>query len=400
MPVCISEMVQQTYSLRPKARIIRMTTAAVTMNIVLKGQLSYLSREFDITGITSYDPKHFEEIRSREKISLMAVEMERTISPLKDLKSLWQLFSIFRKDKPHIVHTHTPKAGLLGMLAAYLAGVEIKIHTVGGIPWMEVKGAKRGLLKAMEKLTYACADRIYPNSKGLMQFIINEKICPLSKLKVLGNGGSNGINTSHFTRNENDRQRLRAQYNIGDDEMLLGFVGRIAREKGITEWLEAFDLLRQKYKVKILLVGLFEKTYGGLSEETEDRILNDPYIVYPGRADDVRPFYAMMDIFVFPSYREGFPNAVLEACAMELPVIATDINGCNEIIEDKVSGLLIPPKSSSAIENAVSLLIDRPEMRKALAMSARAAVVEKFSNEIVWNAVREEYQILLEEIQK
>ncbi|MBK9150481.1 MAG: glycosyltransferase family 4 protein [Saprospiraceae bacterium] len=393
-------MVQQTYSLRPKARIIRMTTAAVTMNIVLKGQLSYLSREFDITGITSYDPKHFEEIRSREKISLMAVEMERTISPLKDLKSLWQLFSIFRKDKPHIVHTHTPKAGLLGMLAAYLAGVEIKIHTVGGIPWMEVKGAKRGLLKAMEKLTYACADRIYPNSKGLMQFIINEKICPLSKLKVLGNGGSNGINTSHFTRNENDRQRLRAQYNIGDDEMLLGFVGRIAREKGITEWLEAFDLLRQKYKVKILLVGLFEKTYGGLSEETEDRILNDPYIVYPGRADDVRPFYAMMDIFVFPSYREGFPNAVLEACAMELPVIATDINGCNEIIEDKVSGLLIPPKSSSAIENAVSLLIDRPEMRKALAMSARAAVVEKFSNEIVWNAVREEYQILLEEIQK
>jgi glycosyltransferase involved in cell wall biosynthesis len=379
---------------------MRLTTAAVTMNIVLKGQLSYLSREFDITGITTYDPKHFEEIRSREKISLMAVEMERTISPLKDLKSLWQLFIIFRKDKPHIVHTHTPKAGLLGMLAAFFAGVDIKIHTVGGIPWMEVKGAKRSLLKAMEKLTYACADRIYPNSKGLMQFIISEKICPSSKLKVLGNGGSNGINTSHFTRNEKDRQRLRAQYNIGDDEILLGFVGRIAREKGITEWLEAFDLLRQKYKVKILLVGLFEKTYGGLSEDMEDRIVNDPCIVYPGRSDDVRPFYAMMDIFVFPSYREGFPNAVLEACAMELPVIATDINGCNEIIEDQVSGLLIAPKSSSAIENAVSLLIDRPELRKALAMSARAAVVEKFSNEIVWNAVREEYQILLEEIQK
>jgi glycosyltransferase involved in cell wall biosynthesis len=393
-------MAQQTYSLRPKARIMRLTTAAVTMNIVLKGQLSYLSREFDITGITTYDPKHFEEIRSREKISLMAVEMERTISPLKDLKSLWQLFIIFRKDKPHIVHTHTPKAGLLGMLAAFFAGVDIKIHTVGGIPWMEVKGAKRSLLKAMEKLTYACADRIYPNSKGLMQFIISEKICPSSKLKVLGNGGSNGINTSHFTRNEKDRQRLRAQYNIGDDEILLGFVGRIAREKGITEWLEAFDLLRQKYKVKILLVGLFEKTYGGLSEDMEDRIVNDPCIVYPGRSDDVRPFYAMMDIFVFPSYREGFPNAVLEACAMELPVIATDINGCNEIIEDQVSGLLIAPKSSSAIENAVSLLIDRPELRKALAMSARAAVVEKFSNEIVWNAVREEYQILLEEIQK
>lgn len=377
-----------------------MTTAAVTMNIVLKGQLSYLSREFDITGITSYDPKHFEEIRSREKISLMAVEMERTISPLKDLKSLWQLFSIFRKNKPHIVHTHTPKAGLLGMLAAFFAGVEIKIHTVGGIPWMEVKGAKRGLLKAMEKLTYACADRIYPNSGGLMQFIISEKICPSSKLKVLGNGGSNGINTSHFTRNENDRQRFRAQFNVGDDEILLGFVGRIAREKGITEWLEAFDLLRQRYKVKILLVGLFEKTYGGLSEETEDRILNDPNIVYPGRSDDVRPFYAMMDIFVFPSYREGFPNAVLEACAMELPVIATDINGCNEIIKDKVSGLLIPPKSYSAIENAVSLLIDQPELRKAMAVNARAAVVEKFSNEIVWNAVREEYQILLEQIQK
>lgn len=368
------------------------------MNIVLKGQLSYLSREYDIIGVTSYDAKHFEDILKREQIPVIAVEMSRTISPIKDLKSIWQVYKIFRRERPDIVHTHTPKAGLVGMIAAFLAGIRIKIHTVGGIPWMEIQGIRRILLKSIEKLVYGIADRVYPNSKGLAKFIVDEKICDTNKLKVLGNGGSNGINTNYYSIDVYDKSSLRKHHNIQDDEIILGFVGRIAREKGICEWLEAFETLRIKYKVKIILVGLFEKTYGGLPIDTEEKIMKDPDILYLGRFDDVRPFYAMMDIFIFPSYREGFPNAVLEACAMGLPVIATDINGCNEIIQDRINGILIPPKSALAIEEAVSMLIDQPALCKDLASRARESVMEKFSNEIVWNAVREEYNLWLKQI--
>lgn len=378
-----------------KAKIIRITTVPVSMNIILKGQLAYMNQFYEVVGVTGRDEKHFYEIAQREGIRMIPIELSRVISPFKDLKSLFQMYFMMLREKPDIVHTHTPKAGLIGLLAAKLAGVPVRLHMVGGIPWMEVFGFKRNMLKQIEKITYGLAHRVYPNSKGLYSFIIDQKICPTGKLKVLANGGSNGINTDYFVPQPELKQILRLKHGIKVDEIVLGFVGRMAREKGINEWLTAFEEIRKQFKIKILLIGLFEKTYGGLTPEVEEKIQNDPDILFLGRFDDVRPYYNMMDIFVFPSYREGFPNAVLEACAMGLPVIATDINGCNEIIQNGVNGILIEPKSSEAIYKALLNLLENKELRLKLGEQARTEVVQKFRRENIWAELKEEYDTYL-----
>jgi glycosyltransferase involved in cell wall biosynthesis len=281
------------------------------------------------------------------------------------------------------------------LLAAKMARVPIRLHTVGGIPWMEIIGIKKKILKYIEILTYSFAHKIYPNSKGLSHFILEQKLCDANKLKVLANGGSNGIDTEYFMPDPMVRITMRAKHNIQDDEIVLGFVGRIASEKGINEWLQAFEKIRKSYKVKILLIGLFEKVYGGLNPEVEERIKHDPDILWLGRFDDVRPYYNMMDIFVFPSYREGFPNAVLEACSMGLPVIATNINGCNEIIIHEYNGLLIPPKSSKALTDGLTSMIKNKAISQKYGQTARNYVVENFQNRIIWNSIKKEYDSFL-----
>lgn len=383
-----------------KPKIFRLTTVSVSMNIILKGQLAYMHQYFDVTGITSPDAKHFPEIAKREGIRMIPLSIARTIHPWQDLKTLFQLYLLFSKEKPDIVHTHTPKAGLLGMTAAWLARVPVRLHTVGGIPWMEITGWKKKILRFTEKITYAFADKVYPNSKGLQTFILKEKICESEKLKVLANGGSNGIDATYFSPDYTLGKKTRETYTISDDELVLGFVGRIAREKGISEFLDAFRRLKRDYKVKMVLVGLFERTYGGLDPETEQRILHDPDILFLGRFDDVRPFYAMTDIFVFPSYREGFPNAVLEACAMGVPVVATDINGCNEIIENNINGLLVSPKSSEELYQALLRLFKDTSLRAQLGKKAREQVVRLFRRELIWEALKKEYDFFLEKEKK
>lgn len=378
-----------------RKKVFRILTAPVSMNIILKGQLSFMNQFFEVVGVTKKDDKHYSEVSKREGIRMIPIDFARMISPYRDLKVLIELYFILRREKPEIVHTQTPKAGLLGLLAAKMAGIQIRVHTIGGIPWMESKGVKRTLLKMFEKFTYSLANRVYPNSRGLESFILNEAICKPQKIKVLGNGGSNGINTDYFISDLDQRVLLREKYNIDDETTVLGFVGRIAKEKGINELLDVFEELKLKYKLKILLIGLFEQTNGILGNEVRSKIETHPDILFLGRFDDVRPYYSMMDIFVFPSYREGFPNAVLEACSMGLPIIATDINGCNEIIEDEVNGLLIQPKSRSSLKNALIKLIESHELRCNLAREGRLKVLNLFKREILFNAIKGEYESLL-----
>lgn len=386
-----------------KPKIVRITTVPISMNIILKGQLGFMNHYFDIVGATSYDEKLFKEIESREGIRMYPIELARTISPWKDMKALIAMIIFFYKERPDIVHTHTPKAGLIGMLAAWLTRVPVRMHTIGGIPWMEISGFRRSMLKTIEILTYFCAQFIYPNSRGLKEFIISEHLCSEKKVKFLANGGSNGINTTYFSptymENAIERRAIsRSNLDIYDGDIVIGFVGRIAKEKGIAELLDAFDILRKDYPIKIVFVGLFERVYGGLSKEVEEKINADEDIHFLGRFDDVRPYYAMMDIFVFPSYREGFPNAVLEACAMGLPVIASNINGCNEIIIDGENGLLIPVKSAQSIKDSIENLVKNPDLRKRMGAKARQIVELKFQRELVWQAIKNEYDNLLSEI--
>jgi len=386
-----------------KHKLIRITTVPISMNILLKGQLSFMNQFFDVIGITGKDNKHFSEVKEREGIRMYAVDLQRTISPVKDFIALWKLFALFKREKPHIVHTHTPKAGLLGMLASKMANVPIRLHTVAGMPLIETQGIKRIILNITEKITYHSAHRIYPNSHGLKEIVLKNKFCDKEKLKVLANGSSNGIDTDYFNPNfvENSeifKFEFRKELGIENTDVVYCFVGRLCIEKGITELINTFLQLlsaTSTKNIKLLLVGPLEKENGALDKTTVNLINSIPEIVAVGRHDDIRPYLLISDIFVFPSYREGFPNVVLQAGAMGLSCIVSDINGCNEIIEDRKNGLVFHPKDEISLYKAMKLLLDDDEYRIQVSENIRQNIVEKYHRDIVWNALLDEYKIIL-----
>ena len=390
-----------------KPKLVRITTVPISMNIILKGQLGFMNRYFDVIGVTGYDEKHFNEIAEREGVRMKTIEIARDISIFKDVKALWNLIKFLRKERPEIVHSHTPKAGLLGMLASKIAGVPVRLHTVGGIPQIQLKGWKRAVLNFTEKLTYRLAHKIYPNSVGLKDLILEMGYCDKKKIKVLANGSSNGVNTDYFKPNYVDnsssfRSKLRNKIGLNKEDFVFLFVGRIAQDKGIIELIAAFErLMNDGYNnIKLILVGPFEKNYGIVNDQTKSSIEANKNVKLLGRFDDVRPYYLISDTFVLPTYSEGFPNAVLEAQSMGLPCIVTNINGCNEIIQDKKNGLIVPVKDSIELYKAMKMLIDDENYRLKLASFSRQNIIEKYKQEIVWKALLEEYNIMLEGIMK
>lgn len=244
-------------------------------------------------------------------------------------------------------------------------------------------------------LTYACAHRVYPNSIGLKKYMLKERMIRPDKCDVLANGGSNGIDAHRFSSehfSSDERNELRISLGISNNDFVFFFCGRIAVEKGIEELLIAFEHLQKTHThIKLLLIGLYEKSHGAIGRNIIDRIEMNKAIIHPGRADDVRPYYAISDVFVLPTYREGFPNAVLEAGSMGLPQIVTDINGCNEIVLDGVNGILIPPKDANTLIDAMEKLINNTELRQSLKSNARETIIQKFQNQVVWEALKLEY---------
>ncbi|MCT4588192.1 MAG: glycosyltransferase family 4 protein [Carboxylicivirga sp.] len=381
-----------------KTKIIRITTVPLSLEGLLKGQLKYMNQFYDVIGVSS-PGKDLQYVSDREGVKTYEVKMTRQISPIRDLFALWKLFKLFRHEKPDIVHSHTPKAGTLGMIASYLAQVPIRIHTVAGLPLMESRGFKRLILNVVEKLTYACASKVYPNSSGLSKFIVDEKFCDKDKLKIIGKGSSNGIDTSHFSLsqiNSSTIKSLKDKYSFNGHHIVFCFVGRLVGDKGINELISAFlKVYNNNNSCRLLLVGTFEKELDRLDPETEKMIDEHEAIIWVGFQEDVRPFLAMSDIFTFPSYREGFPNVVMQAGAMELPSIVTNINGCNEIIEDNVNGLIIPVKDVPALYNAMyDLMVDEIK-RKILISNSRTKIVENYERQYIWNELHKEYSELL-----
>ncbi|WP_140937934.1 glycosyltransferase family 4 protein [Sphingobacterium lumbrici] len=382
-----------------KVKLIRITTVPTSLKILLKGQHRFMSENgFDVIGISS-SGEELQDVEREENIRTIAVEMTRTISPFKDLKSVWQLYKIFKKEKPQIVHTHTPKAGTVGMLAAKLAGVPHRLHTVAGLPLLVAKGKKRKLLDFVEKITYRCATKIYPNSVGLYDIILENKYTSKGKLKVIGEGSSNGIDTSHFNPaliSEQQKQELKNSLGIKPEDFLFVFVGRIVADKGINELVAAFKNSKlQVPNSKLLLVGDFETALDPLLPETLKEMDTNPNIISVGYQSDVRPYFAISDCLVFPSYREGFPNVVMQAGAMGLPSIVTDINGCNEIVKDGFNGLIIPAQNQEKLYEKMLFLLENPEKRKEIADNSRQQIVENYERKYIWNELLKEYHTLL-----
>ena len=387
-------------------KLIRITTVPISFKVLLKGQLRFMaSNGFDVKGVSS-EGEELKEVRENEGIVMEAINMSRKITPFQDLKSLWEMWNFLRKEKPQIVHTHTPKAGIIGMLAARLAGVPHRLHTVAGLPLMEAMGIKRKILNFVERLTYSSATRVYPNSKGLYNFILQNNFTQSNKLKIIANGSSNGINTTFFSPaqvSEIEKITLREKLNIQPDDFVFVFVGRIVSDKGINELIKAFSELQTAKNneltgIKLLLVGDLESDLDPLNPETLAEINQNKDIISVGFQQDVRPFFAISDALAFPSYREGFPNVVMQAGAMGLPSIVSDINGCNEIIVEGENGLIIPPKNVEKLKEKMLTLAKDKNLYTKLKENSRRMIENRYEQSVVWKALLEEYEGLLQSV--
>lgn len=375
-------------------KLIRITTVPLSLDKLLEGQLRYMTAHYEVVGVSS-EASYLERVAKREGVRYHPVSMTRKITPFQDLKAVYQLYRFFRKEKPFIVHTHTPKAGLVGMLAARLAGVPHRLHTVAGLPLLEASGIKRLILNAVERLTAFCATKVYPNSKALCQIMIQERLAPAQKLSVIGAGSSNGIATAYFSRAHFSAETLtELRETIGlSSAFVFVFVGRLVADKGIHELVAAFQALHEKgIACQLLLVGPLEPELDPLQAATLEVITEHPHIFTTGYQNDVRPYFALADALVFPSYREGFPNVVLQAGAMELPSIVSDINGCNEIIEHGVNGLIVPVKSVQPLFEAMYTLVTDMDLRNQMQANARNSITQRYEQQVIWEAILEEYR--------
>lgn len=378
-------------------KLIRITTIPISLEKLLNNQLLFMKDYYDVTAISS-DKENLERVGKLQNVPVYTIEMTRKITPWQDLKALWQLYRYFKKEQPLIVHTHTPKAGTIGMIASKLAGVPHRLHTVAGLPLLETNGGKRKLLNLVERITYSCASKIYPNSKGLKKIIMQEGFCKSEKIKIIGKGSTNGVNTNYFDPEKisNEAQiNLKKSLGINHDNFIFIYTGRLTGDKGMNELLLAFQKIATEFnQAKLLLVGFLEAELDPLKKETLSKIENNKQVIFIPFQKDVRPYYSISDVLVFPSYREGFPNAVLEAGAMGLPSIVTNINGCNEIIEDGKNGILIPPKDANALFIAMKKLILDVSLRSHLEENTRSMIVSRFEQITVWKALLAEYRKL------
>jgi glycosyltransferase involved in cell wall biosynthesis len=380
--------------------LVRITTLPISLDKLLTNQLKYMvDNGFEVYMISSFG-NNINDLEKREASKFIVINMQRTIAPLKDFISLIKLVYLLNKLKPAIVHTHTPKAGLLGMLASWLTRVPVRLHTVAGLPLMEASGTKRKILGWAEWLTYRCAVKVYPNSKNLKEFIIENKFCEAAKLQVLGNGSSNGINTNYFKPSPTtaiSANELEKEFNLTGANFVYLFIGRLVKDKGIEELVAAFSPFNKLHPhTRLLLVGPFEHERDPLSDSCLQEIENNKAILTSGYQKDVRPYLAVSQALVFPSYREGFPNVPMQAGCFDLPCIVTDINGCNEIIEHKKNGLIIPVRDIDDLKNAMEQMLN-DELYLQLKNNARKMIVSRYEQSHIWSLLLAEYKQQLNE---
>lgn len=367
-------------------KIFRVATVPQSLSSFCRGMLKELSQEYEVVAVSS-PGELLDEVGAREGVRTIAVPMERHISLVRDLKSLWRMWRVMRRERPDMVHSMTPKAGLISMMAGWLTGVPVRVHTFTGLVWPTAKGFKRRVLMATDWLTCACATHIIPEGEGVKSDLLNHHITH-KPIKVLGYGNVKGIDLNRYNPDEFDTR----QHN----GFTFVFVGRIVRDKGINELVKAFDRLHQEHEdVRLVLIGPREDDLDPVLPETLARINRGDGIEAIGRQSDVRPFYAQADALVFPSYREGFPNVVIEAGAMGLPSIVTDINGSREIIINGQNGVIVPSQDEQALYKAMKHFVENPDEIKALAANARPLIASRFEQGYVRKCLYDFYHEIL-----
>lgn len=364
-----------------KPKIIRACTVSLSVGFV-SGMLDDLKRQYDVVLLSS-PGKEMDDAVAEHGVKAIAVPMQRHISIRHDIVSLWRIVRAFLREKPTMVHSMTPKAGLLCMVAAWMCRVPVRIHTFTGLVFPTSHGLKKKLLMLTDAITCRCATHIIPEGEGVKNDLLSNGITR-KPLQVLGYGNVMGIDVQRFSRRKEIDE---AASEIRDNSVFTYlFVGRIVGDKGINELVSAFVRLNRTHpNTRLLLVGFFENELDPVSPEARRLIEECEQIEYAGeqKGDNLVAYYAASDCFVFPSYREGFPNTVIEAGAMDLPCIVTDINGSREIIEHGKNGIIIPVRDEQAIYQSMEQMLTDEQMRKGMTEKAREMIVSRYERGFV-----------------
>lgn len=377
-----------------RKKIIRTSTVSTSLNTFCRGTLRRLAQTYDVVAVSTPDDE-LHEMAQREGVRVVGVAMRRPISPLHDLRSLLRLIRVFRRERPDMVHSITPKAGLLSMIAAWVCRVPVRLHTFTGLVFPTAAGLKQKILILTDRITCACATHIVPEGEGVKNDLINYGITR-KPLRVLGYGNVRGVDMQHYSRTP---EVMAAAKPIKRPEVFtFVFVGRVVRDKGINELVQAFARLNaQEPATRLILVGWFEDNLDPVSLQTRQTIEQNDSIEAVGSQADVRPWLAASDALVFPSYREGFPNVVLEAGAMGLPSIVTDINGSREIIVKGKNGTIVPPRDADALYAAMLRFIEAPAEVAQMAANAREMIASRFEKSFVEQCLFDYYKEILGE---
>ncbi|MCG2613986.1 glycosyltransferase family 4 protein [Terrimonas sp. NA20] len=381
------------------AKLIRTTTAPLSLKYLLRNQMKYMKDSgFDVVMVSS-EGREKNDVINNEQCRYETIPMTRKMTPLADLKSLWLFYRFLKKEKPEIVHSHTPKAGLIAMLAAKLAGVPVRIHTVAGLRFMTAQGFTRKLLVFMEKLTMSSATHVWPNSFSLKDYIQNNKLVRSSKLEVIGEGSSNGIDLRRFSAaalKEEELEKTKKLIGYDTDFFYLLSVGRIVRDKGIDELVHAFEeVYRTNDQLRLILVGAFEDELDPISDAARRLITDHPGIIQAGWNEQVEYFMHISHLLIHPSHREGFPNVLLQAGAMNCPIICSRIEGNIDIVTHEETGLIFDVKDQQQLARLMKRAVESPQQMKEYADRLYNKVNDHYDQRVVHSRIEKRYRELL-----
>ena len=377
-------------------RLLYVVTHAMTARHLLRGQLAWMqARGFEV-AVASSPGVDLDVVAEREGVQVFPVAIPREIDPITDLRAVAALRRVMAEWQPDIVNAGTPKAGLLGMMAARAARVPVRIYTLRGLRLETTDGLTRSILRTTERVASACAHEVVAVSHSLAARYVALGLAPEPKVRVLGAGASNGVEVERFAAPDPDEvAELRARVGLPDGVPVVGFVGRFTRDKGIVELVEAFERVRSDVPdVRLLLVGAFEDG-DPVPPATVERIESHPAIVQAGFMSDPAPTYALMDVLSFPSYREGFPNVPLEAAAAGLPVVGFQATGTVDAVDDRETGALVEVGDAAGLADVLATYLADDDLCARHGAAGRARVRRSFTPERVWEALLAEYDRLI-----
>ncbi|QTD31882.1 glycosyltransferase family 4 protein [Pseudomonas fluorescens] len=376
-------------------KIARVSTVPFFVVTQLRAQIEALSASgMAVTVIASRDEMS-DELAEHKDFTYIPVNIEREINPVKDLISLITLVQNFKKNKFDIVHSTTPKAGLLCAIAGLFSGTKVRLHTFTGQPWVTMSGVKRSILKFCDKVIGLLNTHCYADSVSQKDFLVSSGIIKADKISVIGAGSLAGIDLGRFDAARYSSQALstlRAELDIPESGKVLLFVGRITPDKGIRELVTAFsNIVHQDENVFLVLVGPFESVGETIVKQVEDPKVNKN-IKIVGYSDEPEKYMALADLLCLPSYREGFGTVVIEAAAMGAPTIGTDIYGLSDAIVNGVTGVLVPPKDSAALETAILSTLNNMESISEMGIAAQRRALNEFGAQRCSDLLINEYR--------